>query len=148
MTLSVISALLASVGMLIRSHAPQQLANFALRHQLAVSQQTVHRPRLRPTDRLFWVWLSHLWIGWQTVLACGQPHTIFAWPQWFSREQTWKTFLCYHEQNLVALDFFVVPTVRYYVLFFLLVMVRHPRQGGPRSHAWTRSPGTRRHGIS
>jgi len=32
--------------------------NLALRQQLAVSKQSVKRPKLRPRDRVFWVWLS------------------------------------------------------------------------------------------
>ena len=63
--LPVISALLAFVAGLFRSRASLCLEHLALRHQLAVYQQTVHRPRLHPTDRLFWAWLSRLWPGWQ-----------------------------------------------------------------------------------
>jgi putative transposase len=44
-----------------------------------VYKQTVSRPRLRPSDRLFWVWLSHLWPGWQQTLAFVQPRTVIAW---------------------------------------------------------------------
>jgi putative transposase len=36
------------------------LENLALRHQLAVLQRTARRPRLRPSDRVFWVLLSRL----------------------------------------------------------------------------------------
>jgi len=47
--LPVISALLAFVAGLFRSRASLCLEHLALRHQLAVYKQTVHRPRLRPT---------------------------------------------------------------------------------------------------
>jgi putative transposase len=40
---------------------------------------------------------------------------------------TWKTFLANHVQDLVALDFFVVPTVRHTVLF-VLVILAHARR--------------------
>src|SRR4029453_3883892 len=56
--LPVISALLAFVVGLCRARASLCLAHVALRHQLAVYQRTVARPRLQPTDRLFWAWLS------------------------------------------------------------------------------------------
>jgi putative transposase len=46
-----------------------------------VYQQTVHRPRLRWSDRLFWVGLSRLWSGWQAALAFVQPRTVIAWQQ-------------------------------------------------------------------
>ena len=57
----VLRALLALVVALFRSHRAMQLEILALRHQVAVYQQTVSRPRLRPTDCLFWAWLSRLW---------------------------------------------------------------------------------------
>jgi hypothetical protein len=50
----VFSALLALVMGLFRSRGSLYLEHIALRHQLAVYQQMDPRPRLRPTDRLFW----------------------------------------------------------------------------------------------
>jgi hypothetical protein len=41
------------------------LENVALRQQLAVYKRAVKRPKLRRTDRLFWVVLSRLWTGWR-----------------------------------------------------------------------------------
>jgi putative transposase len=70
---SIVSALVAFMAALFRSHASLRLENLALRHQLAVYQQTVHRPRLRPADRVFWTWLSRLWSGRQQALAFVQP---------------------------------------------------------------------------
>jgi putative transposase len=46
---------------------------------VAVYRRSVSRPRLRATDRLFWVWLSRLWSGWQHALAFVQPRTVIAW---------------------------------------------------------------------
>jgi putative transposase len=66
---SVVSALLAFLAAWFRSRRSLRLENLALRHQLAVYQHTIHRPRLRPTDRLFWAWLSPLWPGWEDTLA-------------------------------------------------------------------------------
>jgi hypothetical protein len=140
-------------------------------------KQTVARPQLRPSDRVFWAWLSRLWPSWQGALQFVQPRTVIAWqhrrfrehwrclsqrgsrgrpalakevqaliramwqanPTWGSPRivgelrklgieaakstvekyrtrpkqppsPTWKTFLKNHMQDLVALDFFVVPT--------------------------------------
>src|SRR5262245_15733936 len=73
----VISALPAFDASRFRSQISLRLENLALRHQLAVYQQTIPRSRLYPTDRLVWVWLSRLWSGWQVALAealCGTPH--------------------------------------------------------------------------
>jgi len=36
------------------------LENLGFRQQLAVYQQSIKRPRLRPRDRVFWVWLSQI----------------------------------------------------------------------------------------
>src|SRR5215217_7450026 len=41
---------------------------------------------------------------------------------------TWKAFLANHVQDLVALDFFVVPTVRHTVLFVLVILAHHRRR--------------------
>jgi hypothetical protein len=50
----VISALLAFVVALFRLRRSLHLEHLALRHQLAVYQRSVPRPRLRAIDRLFW----------------------------------------------------------------------------------------------
>jgi putative transposase len=77
--LPVISALLAFVAGLFRSRTSLCLEHLALRHQLAVYQQTVDHPRLRSTDRVLWAWLSRLWPGWRDALAFVQPRTVIAW---------------------------------------------------------------------
>ena len=41
---------------------------------------------------------------------------------------TWKTFLKNHVTDLVLIDFFVVPTVRFKVLFVLVVLAHHRRR--------------------
>ena len=193
--LPVLSALLAFAVGLFRSRASLCLEHLALRHQLAVYQRTIARPRLRRSDRLFWAWLSRLWSGWRHALAFVQPPTVIAWqrqrfrdhwrrlsqrgklgrpaiskevsqlirdmwranPTWGSprivgelhklgidvakstvekyrvRQRqppspTWKTFLNNHVHDLVALDFFVVPTVSHKVLFILLILAHERRR--------------------
>jgi hypothetical protein len=73
------AVLLTCVTTLFRARATLYLENLALRHQLTVYQQSVRRPRLRPTDRLFWVCLSRLWAGWQGAVAFVQPRTAIVW---------------------------------------------------------------------
>jgi putative transposase len=193
--LPVISALLAFVVGLFRSRVSLYLEHLALRHQLAVYQQTVARPRLRSTDRVLWAWLSRLWPGWCDALAFVQPGTVIAWqrqrfrdhwrplsqlgtpgrptiakevrelirtmwqanPTWGSprivgelrklgidvakstveryrmrprkpSSPTWKVFLKNHMQDLVALDFFTVPTVTFRVLFVLVILTHERRR--------------------
>ena len=71
---------------------PRQLAleNLALRHQLAVYKRTVPRPRLRPTDRLFWGWLARVWAGWRQALVIVTPETVLRWQRRRFREH-WTT---------------------------------------------------------
>ena len=191
---SVFSALIAYVVSHFRSHQSLRLENMALRHQLAVYQHTVKRPKLRPADRLFWRWLSRLWSDWQAALAFVQPRTVIAWqkkrfrdywrhlsqsgkpgrpaiskevralirdmwrsnPLWGAprivgelrklgitvakstvekyrprvrtpASPTWKTFLTNHVPDIVACDFFTVPTATCRVLF-VFIMLAHARR--------------------
>ena len=75
----VVAAFLAFVVSLFQSREALHLRILALQHQVSVYKRTVPRPRLRPTDRLFWSWLSRLWPGWQSALAFVQPRTVIAW---------------------------------------------------------------------
>jgi putative transposase len=191
---SVFSALIAYAVSHLRSHESLRLENMALRHQLAVYQHTVKRPKLRPADRLFWSWLSRLWSDWQAALAFVQPRTVIAWqkrrfrdywrqlsqsgtpgrpslskdvrdlirdmwrsnPLWGAprivgelrklginvakstvekyrprvrkpSSPTWKTFLNNHVEDLIACDFFTVPTATFRVLF-VFIMLAHERR--------------------
>jgi len=66
--------------------------NLALRQQVAVFKQSVNRPKLRPRDRVFWVWLSRLWPNWRSALAIVQPDTVIRWHRkGFKLYWTWKS---------------------------------------------------------
>ena len=56
-----------------------QMELIALRHQVAVYKQSISRPKLQPSDRWLWMWLSRLWPGWQNSLEFVQPRTVLAW---------------------------------------------------------------------
>ncbi len=60
-------------------HRDLALENLALRQQLVVFKRRHPRPRLRPADRLFWVWLSTVWSGWRDTLMIVKPETVIAW---------------------------------------------------------------------
>lgn len=64
---------------IFRTYASVRLENLALRHQVAVYKESISRPKLRPVDRLLWVWLSRLWPGWQQALEFVQPRTVISW---------------------------------------------------------------------
>jgi putative transposase len=170
------------------------LENLALRHQLGVLQRSVPRPRLSRGDRILWVWLSRVWVGWRSSLAIVQPATVLAWhrrgfqlywrwksrakpvgrpkldpevrhlirrmarenPTWGRRRvqaelallgydvaeltvakymcrtsprpsSTWRAFLAAHARQIVAVDFFLVPTLAFR-LVSVFVVLRHDRR--------------------
>src|SRR6516225_551603 len=52
----------------------------ALHHQLAVLQRTgTRRPCFRPSERLFWMFLSRWWANWQRGLIILQRATVLRW---------------------------------------------------------------------
>ena len=63
-----------------------QLEILALRHQLTVYQRPGAKPRLKPTDRIFWACLSRAWSDWQRALVFVQPATVLAWQRRRFRE--------------------------------------------------------------
>ena len=67
----IVSAMLALLGSLFQSRRTLHLKILALRHQVAVYQRSIPRPRLWPTDHLFWSWLARLWAGRQEAVAFG-----------------------------------------------------------------------------
>ena len=84
--MTTLCSFLALLTLLFRSRFSLQLEILALRHQLAVYQRSKTRPRLKPTDRIFWVWLSRVWSGWQQGLVFVQPATVVAWQRKRFRE--------------------------------------------------------------
>jgi hypothetical protein len=61
----------------VRTQRALVLENLALRHQLIVLRRSTPRPRLRPSDRLFYLGLlSRLWQGWAKAVAIVQPETV------------------------------------------------------------------------
>ena len=80
-------------------HRQLALENLALHQQLAVYKRTATRPKLRQTDRLFWVWLARVWAGWRQpllIVTCPSPkhedlppaHTLDSRPGW-CRDGRW-----------------------------------------------------------
>lgn len=192
----VLTTLLGTLSSMFRSRAVLELENLALRHQIGVLQRSARRrPKLKPADRLLWVWLSRIWSDWRSALAIIKPETVLAWHRagfrrfwtWkvrrgqpgrplISREirdlirqmcrenpgwgaprihgellklgidigetsvskyrvrcrkppsQTWRTFLDNHLAQLVSIDFFTVPTLRFQVLYVFLVLAHDRRR--------------------
>ena len=56
--LTALVVLLRYIGLMCRGHRAVALENVALRQQLAALTRTTKRPRLRSTDRVFWILLA------------------------------------------------------------------------------------------
>jgi hypothetical protein len=50
--------------------------NLALRQQLIVLRRRTGRPRLRESDRIFWLWLALSWTKWRDSLIVVKPETV------------------------------------------------------------------------
>ena len=78
-----------SIGLICQGHRAVALENLALRQQLAALTRTVKHPRLRDSDRLFWILLAKGWREWRTALIVVQPDTVLRWHrQWLRRRWT------------------------------------------------------------
>ena len=64
---------------IFRSRASLQFEVGTLRHQLALYKQMGLRPRIQPTDRLLWSFVSRWWSERRRVLFIVQPRTVLAW---------------------------------------------------------------------
>jgi len=192
--IDLLHALLATARSSLKSQGELALENLALRQQLAVLKRKTKRPKLRKTDRAFWVALSRLWPDWQDALILVKPKTVIGWhrkgfrlywswksrnrggrppidaeirmlirrmarenPTWgaprihgellklgfevaeatvsrympLSRKppsQSWRTFLRNHTKDLISIDFFVVPTATFRVLYVFLVLEHERRR--------------------
>src|SRR5438046_10354675 len=82
--------LLRLLPLLCGGHRQLALENLALHHQLAVYRRTKPRPKLRTTDRLFWVGLARVWAGWRQSLVIVAPATVLRWQRRRFREHWTK----------------------------------------------------------
>jgi len=89
----ILFTLLRSLSSIVKTGAALQIEIVALRHQVNVLRRSVpNRPRLRPSDRLFWTWLSCVWPDWRSALVLVKPETVVAWHRKaFRFFWTWKS---------------------------------------------------------
>jgi putative transposase len=84
--------LLALLRALAQDRSQLLLEIIALRHQLLVLHRSAKQPRLRQTDRLFWIFLSRFWKNWRPSLVLVKPETVVAWHrQAFKAFWRWKS---------------------------------------------------------
>ena len=84
--------LLGVLSSLFKTSVELRLENLALRHQLGVLRRSApQRPRLRPADRILWVWLRRVWADWKSALLIVKPEPVIAWHRkGFRLYWTWK----------------------------------------------------------
>jgi hypothetical protein len=76
---SLFLSLLGALRFALRTRADLAIEKLALRQQLANFQRISARPRLRKSDRAFWLVLSRLWSRWADVLVVVKPDTVVRW---------------------------------------------------------------------
>src|SRR2546425_829687 len=77
--LNAILSLFRMILLILGGYEQVALENLALRQQLAIFQRSVPHPKIRPTDRLFWVCLRKVWKEWKSALVIVRPETVLDW---------------------------------------------------------------------
>lgn len=113
-------------------HAALHVELIALRHQLSVlNRNRPPRVRVQPANRLLWVWLSRCWSTMSeanprwggprihgellklSIELCQATVAQYMVRRRQPPSQTWRPFLKNQVGQIVASDFFVVPTETY-----------------------------------
>jgi hypothetical protein len=71
--------LLSGIRTTLRLRSELALENLSLRQQLAVLHRQHRRPRIRKSDRVFWLLLSRFWGNWKETLVIVRPETVLRW---------------------------------------------------------------------
>ena len=71
--------LFSGIRTALRLRSELALENLALRQQLAVLHRQHRRPRIRKSDRVFWLLLSRFWGNWKETLVIA-PHSPWQTP--------------------------------------------------------------------
>jgi putative transposase len=74
-----LSAILTYVSAFVISRHHLALEAVVLRQQLAVYKRKQPHPKLRRSDRLFWVVFRLMWNSWSEALILVKPDTVVAW---------------------------------------------------------------------
>jgi hypothetical protein len=116
-----------ALASMFKSSAQLRLENIALRQQLTVLRRSAPKQlKLKPTDRIFWVWLRLVWTDWKSALMIVKAETVVAWHRKsFRLFWTWKI----HRSKPGR------PKVPQQVRDLIRMMSRNnPRWGAPRIH--------------
>ena len=118
--------LLRLLPFLFGGHRQLALENLALHQQLAVYKRTVRRPKLRRTDRLFWVGLAKVWAGWRQSLVIVTPDTVLRWQRRRFREH-WTQLSGHPSAGRPPVNAEVTALIRE-------IAAANPLWGAPRIH--------------
>src|SRR5918995_6483635 len=124
--ITVVLHLLRLLPFLFGGHRQLALENLALRQQLAVYKRSLPRPRLRPTDRLFWAGLARVWSGWRQALVIVTPDTVLRWQRRRFREY-WTQLSGRPIGGRPCVDAEIVALIR-------KIAAANPLWGAPRIH--------------
>lgn len=93
----IVHRLIRRVASALRQRRDLMFEILALRHQIAVLQRSVKRPRFSAIDRLCWVLLSYCWKCWPQALEIIEPKTVLRWRR-HGRRPRWRW--PWHRQRL------------------------------------------------
>jgi len=79
--------LLSLIPSALKLRSDLALENLALRQHLAILNRQLRRPKLRWSDRFFWLLLSRFWRSWKGTLLIVKPDAVLRWHR--------KRFACY-----------------------------------------------------
>jgi hypothetical protein len=138
--MSRIGLLLSCLFSMFRSYTSVRLENLALRHQVAVYKQSMPRPKLSqsgkpgrpPIDKEVCQLIENMWQAnptWGSPRIVGELRKLGIHVAKSTVEKyrphnrkppspTWKAFLANHVTDIVACDFFTVPTVNSYLSYY------------------------------
>ena len=71
--------LLSTLRQFTQTRSDLLLEILALRQQIEILRRRYPRPKLRRTNRLFWIGLCRHWEGWRSALLIVQPETVLRW---------------------------------------------------------------------
>lgn len=104
-------AIVALIRGLFLSRGQLKFENTVLRHQLAIYQRSVKRPKLVDRDRILWRLISRYTGRWRDLLYIARPRTVIEWRRRRFRE--YWTRLCRNEKpGRPALDPALLALIR------------------------------------
>ena len=129
------------------NNTAKSLEIIALRSQIALLTGQLENKKIKKSKsnrafRQLWVLISRFHPNWKPLSAVFNPDTIIRWQKtafkihWSKKSkkagrppsekqvQSWKTFLKNHSKEIWAMDYFVVPTL-FFKMLYVLIIINH-----------------------